>query len=48
MLPWHFINNLKGKLGDYGGKLVTPLPNFAIHYEEEGYQWILEQRVLGF
>jgi NDP-4-keto-2,6-dideoxyhexose 3-C-methyltransferase len=51
LLPWHFSNNIKDKLGGFfadGGRLITPLPNFTIHYEEDGFQWILEQKVSVF
>jgi NDP-4-keto-2,6-dideoxyhexose 3-C-methyltransferase len=51
LLPWHFSSNIKNKLGEFfanGGRLITPLPNFALHYEEDGYQWILEQKVSVF
>ena len=48
VLPWHFIDTLKDKLDDYlnkGGKLVTPLPHVSMYYKEDGYKWMLEQKV---
>jgi SAM-dependent methyltransferase len=49
VLPWHFISNLKSNLSEYmdnGGKLITPLPNFSMHYKKGDFQWILQQRIL--
>ena len=51
LLPWHFANTIKENLKPFfmdGGMLITPLPHFAIHYEEDDYKWILEQKVTVF
>ena len=51
LLPWHFSSNMLPKLDSYfnnGGVLITPLPNFAVHYKEDGYRWTLEQKVSVF
>jgi len=51
LLPWHFSNNIIPRLEPFfnaGGKLITPLPNFTLHYREDGYQWMLEQKVSVF
>ncbi len=51
LLPWHFTNSLKKNLKPFfadGGVLITPLPHFTLHYEEDGYQWMLEQKVSVF
>ena len=51
LLPWHFITGVKANLHEYlenGGIIITPLPSFTIHYEEDGYSWILEQRASVF
>ena len=51
LLPWHFTNSIKENLKPFfmgGGMLVTPLPHFALHYEEDGYKWVLEQKVSVF
>ena len=51
LLPWHFSNNIIPRLEPYfdaGGMLITPLPNFTLHYREDGYQWMLEQKVTVF
>jgi NDP-4-keto-2,6-dideoxyhexose 3-C-methyltransferase len=51
LLPWHFTNSIKENLKPFfmaGGMLITPLPHFAVHYEEDGYKWILEQKVSVF
>ena len=48
ILPWHFANNIIPKLEpfmDAGGMVLSPLPNFTLHYREDGYLWTLEQRV---
>ena len=48
LLPWHFVDGIKANLKPFfldGGMLITPLPHFALHYEEDGYKWMLEQRV---
>lgn len=48
LLPWHFTNSIKESLKPFfrdGGMLITPLPHFALHYEDDGYKWMLEQKV---
>lgn len=51
ILPWHFTESVKPKLSYFfseGGVLISPLPSFTLHYEEDGYKWMLEQRVSVF
>lgn len=51
LLPWHFSDSIIPRLEPFfnaGGKLITPLPNFTLHYREDGYQWMLEQKVSVF
>ncbi len=51
LLPWHFADSIKKNLKPFfidGGMLITPLPHFTLHYEEDGYSWMLEQKVSVF
>ena len=51
LLPWHFIDTVKIKLDNYlkeGGTIVTPLPNFAVHFKKGGISWILETKASVF
>ena len=48
LLPWHFGNSIIPKLEpfmDANGMVLSPLPNFTLHYREDGYLWTLEQKV---